>query len=106
MNLKLGALPHGLAVMGTVTIFFAAFAVLVLLVVNEVSALLADQEFVDELDAFKESIFETLNESGVKIVRDLDPRYTSAELNSYFDMFMAVFNAFALQLLLTIYIMF
>jgi AI-2 transport protein TqsA len=106
MNLKLGALPHGLAVMGTVIIFFAAFAVLVLLVVNEVSALLADQEFVDELDAFKESIYETLNESGVKIVRDLDPRYTSAELNSYFDMFMAVFNAFALQLLLTMYIMF
>lgn len=106
MNLKLGALPHGVAVLGTVVIFFAAFAVLILLVVNEVSALLADQQFVVELDAFKESIYETLNESGIKVVRDLDPRYTAAELNSYFDMMMAVFNAFALQLLLTLYIMF
>lgn len=105
MNLKLGALPHGLAVLGTLVICFVAFAVLALLVVSEVSALLADEAFVAELDSFKESIYDTLNESGIPIVRDLDPRYTAEELNGYIAMVMAVFNACALQLLLTLYIM-
>jgi AI-2 transport protein TqsA len=93
-------------VLGTVVVFFAAFTVLVLLVVNELGALLADEEFTAELDSFKENIFVSLNESGIKVVRDLDPRYTSEELNAYFDLVMAVFNAFALQVLLTLYIMF
>lgn len=58
------------------------------------------------MDDFKESLYDSMNKSDIAIVRDRDPRYTAAELGVLFAAVMAMFNAFALQLLLTVYIMF
>ena len=41
MNLELGALPHGLAVVGTMAVFFCMFGILCMLVGNELGCVSA-----------------------------------------------------------------
>lgn len=58
-----------------------------------------------KLQGMVDDVYSSLNESGVKVLREQDPRYTSDELGAIIGSFGDFFNQFALIFLLTLYIL-
>merc|ERR1712028_38159 len=75
------------------------------LIWGEVSVLLADEEFVQELADFVDSIYDSLNASGVKIFRETTEGYTSDEISGIVGAFGGFFNSAALIFLLWVYLL-
>jgi len=103
--------PAGIALLVTMFVVFTLFGVLGYLVYSEVAALLADEEFMQRLDDFTESMYADLNASGIKVLRDVcDGRrscigQTADEIGNTISIFSNFFNQVALIFLLTLYIM-
>ena len=99
-------IPHGFTVLIMLGGTGVLLTALVMLIVGEVTAITADQEFMDGLNQAVEDAYSSLNASGIKILRDDGPEgYTTQQIGENVDIVMAAFNYFALLLLLTLYIM-
>jgi hypothetical protein len=96
--------PHGLGVILTLVSFFATIAAIAALVYSELSVMLNDKEFVEELDAFVDDIYASLNESGIKVLRPEKEGYTPDEVAGYMSMLSNALNLFVTILLLWIYL--
>jgi len=96
--------PHGIGVLLTIITVFAMFAAIGYMVYSELSVVFSDEEFMEKLNGFVDGLYESLNESGVKVLREETPGYTAAEISGYIGAFGEFFNLFALIFLLTVYI--
>merc|ERR1712086_370269 len=76
-----------------------------MLIWGEVSVLLADEEFVQELTDFVDDIYDSLNASGLKILRETTDGYTSDEISGIVGAFGGFFNSAALIFLLWVYLL-
>jgi len=103
-NHKLGLGP-GVGVLGTLVVVFAGFIAVGALVASELGAVFGDPAFMAKLQGMVDDVYSSLNESGVKVLREQDPRYTSDELGAIIGSFGDFFNQFALIFLLTLYIL-
>jgi len=97
-------LPHGLGVLATIVTVFAMLGAIGFLVYSELADVTADPQFMEKLDSFIDGIYQSLNESGVPVLRETTPGYTAAEISGFIGMFGEFFNLFALIFLLTVYI--
>ena len=75
------------------------------LVWGEISVLLDDEAFVDELEQMHEDIYISLNDSGINILRDKTEGYTAEEISGFIGAFGAFFNNAALVFLLWTYLL-
>jgi AI-2 transport protein TqsA len=98
-------LPHGITLLMTIVTVFGILLALVLMVWSETSVLLSDEDFMTELRAFVDSIYVTLNESGINILRDTTEGYTADEISDMLSQFNAFFGQAALIFLLWVYIL-
>jgi len=98
-------LPHGMTILMTLVVVFGGMFALGTLIWGEVSVLLADEEFVQELADFVDSIYDSLNASGVKIFRETTEGYTSDEISGIVGAFGGFFNSAALIFLLWVYLL-
>ena len=104
--------PHGLAVLTTLVVCFALLGLLVLVIAYEVTALLNDDVFIANLQAYVDDLYSSLNASGFKILRPSRQEhngataYTIEEVNRMFKLFIDAVNWVALVLLLTVYLMY
>ena len=103
-NHKLGLGP-GIGVLGTLVVVFAGFIAVAALVAIELGAVFGDPAFMEKLNGMVDDVYAELNASGVKVLREQDPRYTEAELSAIIGSFGDFFNQFALIFLLTLYIL-
>jgi predicted PurR-regulated permease PerM len=74
--------PHGLTILLTMVVVFGTLVGLAALVWSEISVLLEDDAFVNELEQLVEDIYISLNESGINIIRDKTEGYTADELSA------------------------
>ena len=98
-------LPHGITLLCTIVTVFGILIGLVVMVWSETSVLLSDEDFMSELRAFVDGLYQTLNESGVNILRDRTEGYTAAEISDMLSQFNAFFGQAALIFLLWVYIL-
>lgn len=98
-------LPHGITLLMTIVTVFGILLALVLMVWSETSVLLQDEDFMNELAAFVDSLYATLNESGINILRDNTEGYTAAEISDMLSQFNSFFGQAALIFLLWVYIL-
>lgn len=101
-TLKLGP---GIGLLGTLVTVAVGFGLLCFVVASELGAVFGDPEFMAKLDAMVDDVYSSLNESGVKVLREQDTRYTAQEISDTIGAFGATFNLFALIFLLTLYIL-
>jgi AI-2 transport protein TqsA len=101
-TLKLGP---GVGVLGTLVTVAGGFALLVIIVASELGAVFGDPDFMAKLDGMVDDVYSALNESGVKVLREQDTRYTAQEISDSISAFGESFNLFALIFLLTLYIL-
>ena len=101
-KLKLGP---GIGVLGTLVVVFAGFAAVAALVAIELGAVFGDPAFMEKLNGMVDDVYSELNASGVKVLREQDPRYTAGEISGTIGAFGDFFNQFALIFLLTLYIL-
>jgi predicted PurR-regulated permease PerM len=97
--------PHGITLLLTIVTVFGIAIGLVLMVWSETSVMLSDEEFMDELRAFVDSLYTQLNESGVNILRDNTEGYTADEISDMLSQFNTFFGQAALIFLLWVYIL-
>ena len=76
------------------------------MVSSEVSNLTSDEVFMAALADKVDELYESLNSSGIKLLRDSDPEgYTAEDLSGIGDSLNALFGLVGLVFLLTVYIM-
>lgn len=98
-------MPHGITILLTLVVVFGGMFALAMLIWGEVSVLLEDDEFVQALNDFVDGIYESLNESGVNILRDTTEGYTTQEISNFVSLFGGFFNQAALVFLLWVYLL-
>merc|ERR1711871_302701 len=99
-----GAMPHVLSVVLTLVVSFLTLFAIAFLVYGELSVMLNDEEFVGNLKNAVEDAYRSLNESGIKIIREEKEGYTPEEAAGFISIFSNVMNMFVLILLLWIYL--
>jgi AI-2 transport protein TqsA len=97
-------MPHGVGVIFTLITFFSTLAAIGYLVYSELSVMLTDESFMNNLNDFVDGVYSSLNTSGVKILRPKKEGYTMEEINGYVSIFSAMANDAVLIFLLWIYL--
>jgi len=100
----MGKMPHGLSILLTLAICFGTLGLLAAMIYSETSAILNDPDFMDSLTAAVDDFYASLNESGIKVLREERDGYTMDEILEYISMLSAVMNTAALILLLWVYL--
>jgi len=103
-DLAKGALPHAASVILTLVVSFMTLFVIAWLVYGELSVMLNDDEFTGNLKNAMEDAYKSLNDSGIKIIREEKEGYTPEEVAGFLSIFSSVANLFVLILLLWIYL--
>ena len=96
--------PHGIVVLLTVAMTVVFFLALAMMVLFSLTDLLDDAQFVARLDAFQEDMYTEID-LAFGLVRDLDPRWTQAELQASIDAITSAASTVSLYAIMTIYIM-
>ena len=100
-----GGLPHGLSVIVTLLCFFGVLAGISSMVAAEAGKMLDDQDFVDQITAAVDDAYQSLNDSGIPVLREQRDGYTPEEIAEFASIFSDSGNTFALITLLWIYLL-
>ena len=100
----MGAMPHGLSVLVTLIVCFGTLGLIVMMVSNEVSVLLDDDAFIQSLKTAVDDAYTSLNDSGIKVLRQEKDGYTMEEIMGYVSAFSDFFALASLILLLWVYL--
>ena len=68
-----GRVPHGLSVLLCVGVVCGGAVLVCIMVYNEVTALTADTKFMGTMETKVDEFYESLNSSGIKILRNIAP---------------------------------
>jgi AI-2 transport protein TqsA len=99
-----GMMPHALSVILTLVISFVTLFAIAYLVYGELSVMLNDDDFVNNLKDAVDDAYSSLNASGIKIIREEKEGYTPEEAAGFIGIFSNIANLAVLILLLWIYL--
>jgi len=100
-----GKFPHGVALLAGIGTLFGALVALALMVSAEVGALMDDDEFMAKIEEAVDDAYQSLNESGIEIIRSTREGYYQYELQEYIDLAITQFANFVTVLLILLFIL-